>query len=137
MVATQARPQGGYGGQGGQFPSAPARYSFQWDVDDPPSGNHFGHGEQRDGANTQGSYYIKLPDTRLMRVEYYVDQTGYHPTVTYEGEAQFPTGPQRGYYNQLLRQRKHLWLDLLTASQQPVRRHLKFDVRAGMHGEAL
>lgn len=44
-----------YGGnQGGSGPSAPARYNFQWDVNDQPSGNFYGHGEERDGANTQG-----------------------------------------------------------------------------------
>lgn len=43
------------------------------------------------------SYYVRLPDTRLMRVDYYVDAYGFHPTVTFEGEAQYPTAPSQGY----------------------------------------
>ena len=35
----------------------------------------------------------QLPDTRIMRVEYYVDDWGFHPTITYEGVAQFPPSP--------------------------------------------
>ncbi|KAK3884142.1 hypothetical protein Pcinc_000912 [Petrolisthes cinctipes] len=86
-------PAGGYGGGGGLGgASAPANYQFQWDVNDPASGNFYGHGEQRDGDNTQGSYYVDLPDSRKMRVEYRADQGGYFPTVTFEGEAQFPAG---------------------------------------------
>ncbi|XP_042884762.1 pro-resilin-like [Penaeus japonicus] len=79
-----------------QYPSAPAQYNFKWDVNDSPSGNFYGHQEQRDGANTQGSYYVQLPDGRRLLVEYYADSTGYHPTITYEGEAQFPSGPSQG-----------------------------------------
>lgn len=59
----QAVPQGynyqASGGQGsssgsGQYPSAPASYNFKWDVNDPPSGNFFGHQETREDANTKG-----------------------------------------------------------------------------------
>ncbi|XP_045137862.1 pro-resilin-like [Portunus trituberculatus] len=85
---------GGFGGSDGS--SGPAQYNFKYDVDDQPSGNFFGHQEQRDGDRTEGSYYVRLPDSRLMRVEYYADDTGYHPTVTFEGEAQFPDGPAPG-----------------------------------------
>ncbi|XP_045603530.2 cuticle protein 7 [Procambarus clarkii] len=102
VAVVAAAPQGAYDYQepvarGPQYPDAPAQYNFQWDVNDQPSGNFYGHQEQRDGDNTQGSYYVRLPDTRLMRVDYYVDQTGYHPTVTFEGEAQYPSAPARGY----------------------------------------
>ncbi|KAK8746265.1 hypothetical protein OTU49_017338 [Cherax quadricarinatus] len=99
MVAV-ARPQGGYGGHGGLIPIGPAQYNFQWEVNDPPSGNSYGHQEHRDGDNTKGSYYVQLPDTRRMLVEYVVDQFGYHPTVTFEGKAQYPVGPgpKPGYY---------------------------------------
>ncbi|XP_037801561.1 uncharacterized protein LOC119596399 [Penaeus monodon] len=34
---------------------APAKYDFNYAVNDPPSGNDFGHQEARDGDNTQGS----------------------------------------------------------------------------------
>ncbi|XP_071547107.1 pro-resilin-like [Panulirus ornatus] len=83
--------QGSGDGQGGQSPtSAPATYLFQWAVNDAPSGNSYGHSEQRDGDVTQGNYYVQLPDSRLLRVEYIADSTGYHPVITYEGEAKFP-----------------------------------------------
>ncbi|XP_053633374.1 pro-resilin-like [Cherax quadricarinatus] len=97
-------PFRGQGGGGGDYGYAPASYNFQWDVNDSPSGNFYGHGEERDGDNTQGSYYVQLPDGRKMVVNYVVDQFGYNPTVTFEGEAQFPsgtgqgTGSQQGYY---------------------------------------
>lgn len=35
-------------------PQSPAKYKFKWDVNDPPSGNFYGHQEQRLGDNTQG-----------------------------------------------------------------------------------
>ncbi|XP_018018719.1 glutenin, high molecular weight subunit DX5-like [Hyalella azteca] len=65
-----------------------AQYNFKWDVNDPESGNFYGHQEERDGALTRGRYYVTLPDTRVMTVDYYADETGYHPTITFEGEAQ-------------------------------------------------
>ncbi|XP_042226412.1 cuticle protein 7-like [Homarus americanus] len=70
---------------------APAQYSFDWAVNDAPSGNDFGHQENRNGDNTQGSYYVHLPDGRLQQVTYAVDGgSGYVADVTYQGEAQFP-----------------------------------------------
>ncbi|XP_063591352.1 uncharacterized protein LOC134768460 [Penaeus indicus] len=102
VAAAWAAPQGGYNYQAPvvqqpEYPSVPAQYSFQWDVNDQYSGNYYGHQEQRDGANTHGSYYVRLPDTRLMRVEYYVDEYGFHPVITYEGEAQYPSAPAQVY----------------------------------------
>nr|XP_027225045.1 pro-resilin-like [Penaeus vannamei] len=85
------------GAGGAQYPSVPAQYAFQWDVNHEPSGNFYGHKEQREDANTQGSYYVQLPDGRRLLVEYYVDASGYHPTVTFEGEAQYPSGGNQGY----------------------------------------
>ncbi|XP_042884757.1 pro-resilin-like [Penaeus japonicus] len=111
VAVALAIPQEGYnypapGGQGSQFPtgtgqaqypSVPAQYAFQWDVNHEPSGNFYGHKEEREDANTQGSYYVQLADGRRLLVEYYVDATGYHPTVTFEGEAQYPSGGNQGY----------------------------------------
>ncbi|XP_037786458.1 pro-resilin-like [Penaeus monodon] len=88
--------QFGTGSGPAQYPSAPAQYTFQWDVNDQLSGNFYGHQEQREGANTQGKYYVQLPDGRRLVVEYFADSTGYHPTITFEGEAQFPSGPSQG-----------------------------------------
>ncbi|XP_047493711.1 pro-resilin-like [Penaeus chinensis] len=98
LVATAwAAPDGGYSyrttapiARQPKYLSAPARYNYQWGVNDQYSGNFYGQREQRDGDNTLGSYYVQFPDSRLMRVEYYVDATGYHPTITFEEEAKYP-----------------------------------------------
>ncbi|XP_069937338.1 cuticle protein 7-like [Cherax quadricarinatus] len=64
----------------------PAHYNFTWQVKDDASGNDYGHQETRDGADTQGSYYVLLPDGRLERVTYTVNgDSGYVAQVTYEG----------------------------------------------------
>ncbi|XP_042239745.1 pro-resilin-like [Homarus americanus] len=89
VARPQNRPNEYYSSTG---PDIPAQYNFNWQVKDDPSGNDFGHEESRDGDNTQGSYYVLLPDGRLQRVTYTVDgNSGYVAEVTYEGEAQFPT----------------------------------------------
>nr|XP_027223276.1 cuticle protein 7-like [Penaeus vannamei] len=102
VAAAWAAPQGGYNYQAPvvqqpEYPSVPAQYNFQWDVNDQNSGNFYGQQEQRDGDNTQGSYYVQLPDSRLMRVDYYSDASGFHPTVTFEGEGQYPSAPAQVY----------------------------------------
>ncbi|XP_076059563.1 pro-resilin-like [Oratosquilla oratoria] len=77
---------------------APAKYDFDWAVNDAASGNDFGHQESRDGDFTQGSYYVLLPDGRLQRVNYNVDgDSGFVAEVTYEGEARAYTPPQPSY----------------------------------------
>ena len=69
---------------------SPAKYDFNYAVKDDYSGNDFGHQEARDGYDTQGNYYVLLPDGRLQQVTYYVDgDNGYVAEVNYEGEAQF------------------------------------------------
>ncbi|XP_047479205.1 cuticle protein 7-like [Penaeus chinensis] len=75
-----------------------AKYDFNWAVKDDDSGNDFGHQEARDGDNTQGSYYVQLPDGRLQKVTYYVDgDNGYVADVTYEGEARYDSVESREY----------------------------------------
>ncbi|XP_063601369.1 cuticle protein 8-like [Penaeus indicus] len=72
------------------FESTEAKYNFNWAVSDDSSSNEFGHQEARDGDDTQGSYYVQLPDGRLQKVTFYVDgDDGYVADVTYEGEARF------------------------------------------------
>ncbi len=62
------------------------------------SDNDFGQQESRDGDNTQGSYYVQLPDGRLQTVTYYVDgDSGFVADVKYEGEAQYPEPAQPSY----------------------------------------
>ncbi|XP_068209978.1 pro-resilin-like [Palaemon carinicauda] len=73
------------------YESSEAQYSFNYAVKDESSENDFGHQETRDGDNTQGSYYVQLPDGRLQTVKYYVDgDSGYVAEVSYQGEARFP-----------------------------------------------
>ncbi|XP_037802381.1 pro-resilin-like [Penaeus monodon] len=73
------------------YESGEARYNFQWAVDHDDSGNNYGHQEARDGEDTQGSYYVHLPDGRLQTVKYFVDgDSGYVAEVNYDGEARFP-----------------------------------------------
>ncbi|KAK3875106.1 hypothetical protein Pcinc_020025 [Petrolisthes cinctipes] len=75
------------------YESSEAKYNFQWAVKDDSSDNDFGHQEGRDGDNTQGSYYVHLPDGRLQKVSYYVDgDDGYIADVKYEGSASFESG---------------------------------------------
>merc|ERR1712055_655645 len=74
------------------FESSEAKYNFQWAVSDESSENHYGHQEARDGDNTQGSYYVQLPDGRLQKVTFYVNgDNGYVANVEYEGEASYPS----------------------------------------------
>ncbi|XP_042892219.1 uncharacterized protein LOC122266499 [Penaeus japonicus] len=80
-------------GAASQGPQVPAQYDFGYAVSaDDAVGNRldYGHQEERNGAQTAGSYFVRLPDTRMMRVEYTVDEFGFHPIVTFEGEAVYP-----------------------------------------------
>ncbi|KAK8392477.1 hypothetical protein O3P69_014679 [Scylla paramamosain] len=88
LSAASYVPQDSYG-------AAPANYNFNWAVNDAASSNNYGHQEARDGDDTQGYYFVQLPDGRLQKVTYSVQgNSGYLAEVTYEGEAQYP---QRGY----------------------------------------
>ena len=73
------------------FESSEAKYDFQWAVNHPPSRNDFGQREGRDGDDTQGVYYVELPDGRRQTVTYFVDGgSGYIADVQYSGEARYP-----------------------------------------------
>lgn len=71
-------------------PPQPSEYDFGYGVTDDYHGTHFGHSEKRDGYRTEGQYFVDLPDGRRMIVNYYSDETGYHPTITYEGKPTYP-----------------------------------------------
>ncbi|XP_047472515.1 pro-resilin-like [Penaeus chinensis] len=79
--------------------SGPAQYDFNYAVKDDYSGNDFGHQENRNGYDTQGTYYVQLPDGRLQTVTYTVNgDSGYLAEVSYQGEAQYPAQqPSRSY----------------------------------------
>ncbi|XP_045106745.1 cuticle protein 7-like [Portunus trituberculatus] len=81
-------PAGGYGYTSSSSPPAKPEYSFDWAVKDDYAALDFGQHETRDGYNTEGSYYVLLPDSRVQRVTYTVHgDGGYVATVEYEGEA--------------------------------------------------
>ncbi|XP_068217601.1 pro-resilin-like [Palaemon carinicauda] len=81
----------------GRFP--PAHYDFEYEVKDRPSGNDFGHQESRRSDNTDGSYFVLLPDGRLQKVTYEVNgDSGFLAEVTFEGEARYPR-PQTSTHN--------------------------------------
>ncbi|XP_071551231.1 larval cuticle protein A2B-like [Panulirus ornatus] len=66
-------------------PEAYPKYEFTWNVKDDYSGNDFGQDEKRDGYDTQGSYYVLLPDGRIQKVTYNVNgDSGFLADVTYE-----------------------------------------------------
>ncbi|XP_042875665.1 pro-resilin-like [Penaeus japonicus] len=89
FVAGDSRPAYSYDAPSSEE-SAEAKYDFNWAVKDDYSGNDFGHQESRDGDDTQGSYYVQLPDGRLQTVKYFVDgDSGYVAEVSYEGEARY------------------------------------------------
>ncbi|XP_060520321.1 uncharacterized protein LOC132698337 [Cylas formicarius] len=61
-----------------------AKYAFGYQILDGEHGNDFGHEEKRNGKSTKGQYFVVLPDGRKQRVDYYVDEGGYHARVSYE-----------------------------------------------------
>lgn len=63
----------------------PANYEFSYEVQDPASGNDFGHRESRQGDEATGSYHVLLPDGRTQIVDYVANAEGYMPTIRYEG----------------------------------------------------
>ncbi|KAF7989593.1 hypothetical protein HCN44_008267 [Aphidius gifuensis] len=76
----------------------PAKYEFEYMVNDPESGNDFGHKESRDGDVTRGTYYVLLPDGRKQTVNFIADANGYRPTITYEDAAVGRDGYDQGYH---------------------------------------
>ncbi|KAJ8964293.1 hypothetical protein NQ317_016582, partial [Molorchus minor] len=76
----------------------PANYQFQYHVQDAPSGNDFGHEEERQGGVARGKYFVLLPDGRLQTVEYTADQDGYKPKISYEQVSNgYGSGSPGGY----------------------------------------
>ncbi|XP_047472501.1 pro-resilin-like [Penaeus chinensis] len=71
-------------------PTGPAQYDFNYAVNHDYSNNDFGHQENRNGYDTQGAYFVLLPDGRVQRVSYSVNgDSGYVAQVSYEGEVQY------------------------------------------------
>ncbi|KYB25990.1 Pro-resilin-like Protein [Tribolium castaneum] len=76
IASCLAAPQQGY--------EAPAPYDFNYKVENPPTNTYFGQNEVGDiTGRVTGSYYVYLPDGRLMTVEYVSDQNGYVPRISF------------------------------------------------------
>ena len=70
------------------YKEEPAKYDFNYAVNDDYAGLNYGHSESRDGCATSGSYSVLLPDGRTQTVTYTVDcYSGYNADVSYSGEA--------------------------------------------------
>ena len=65
-------------------------YNYGYGVKDDYAGLNFGHTEDRNGYNTQGNYFVNLPDGRLQTVNYHADEAGYVADVQYTGNAIVP-----------------------------------------------
>jgi hypothetical protein len=76
-------------------------YAFNYGVRDERSGADFEQNEERSGLGeasvTRGSYKVALPDGRVQIVTYVADDSGYKATVTYEGEASYPSPSEYAY----------------------------------------
>merc|ERR1711936_82717 len=73
------------------YPAETPLYTYTYTVDDEEANNKYGATESRDGEDTEGSYYVSLPDGRLQKVSYRVNgEGGYVVSVSYNGEAQYP-----------------------------------------------
>ncbi|XP_068241168.1 probable cyclin-dependent serine/threonine-protein kinase DDB_G0292550 [Palaemon carinicauda] len=57
-------------------------YQFSYEVYNRE--NHYGHQEERVGATVTGTYHVILPNGLRQIVSYYADETGYHPTISYQ-----------------------------------------------------
>lgn len=63
---------GGYSNGGYE---EPAKYEFQYDVQDEQAGLDFGHKEQREGSVATGRYYVLLPDGRKqVKLDFFLPQ---------------------------------------------------------------
>ncbi|XP_066954040.1 uncharacterized protein [Macrobrachium rosenbergii] len=60
-------------------------YSYEYNVKDDYEGAHYGHKESGEGSNTNGQYFVRLPDGRVQTVTYYTDKEGFHSDVAYAG----------------------------------------------------
>merc|ERR1711879_336924 len=96
LAVAEAMPQGYAPVE--TYPDEPPVYTYTYGVADDYSQNNYGQTESRDGYNTQGEYYVNLPDGRLQKVTSTVSgDAGYVADVVYPGEAQHPPEPAGGY----------------------------------------
>ncbi|XP_064088283.1 uncharacterized protein LOC135202741 [Macrobrachium nipponense] len=72
-------------------------YSYEYNVKDDYEGAHFGHKESGEGSNTNGQYFVRLPDGRVQTVTYYTDKEGFHSDVAYAGNVKPGATGEGGY----------------------------------------
>ncbi|KAK9883513.1 hypothetical protein WA026_001689 [Henosepilachna vigintioctopunctata] len=82
LVDVNGAPQGSIDG-----PPEPFNYNYR--VANPPTNTFFGHSENGDAVGrVTGTYYVNLPDGRIMTVEYFVDgDSGYVPKISFQQSA--------------------------------------------------
>ncbi|KAJ8927320.1 hypothetical protein NQ314_020234 [Rhamnusium bicolor] len=66
----------------------PTPYDYQYKVENPPTNTFFGKNEAGDAAGrVSGSYYVYLPDGRLMTIDYSVDgDSGFVPRISFSNQ---------------------------------------------------
>eukprot|EP00091_Calanus_sinicus_P017527 TRINITY_DN3788_c0_g1_i3.p1 TRINITY_DN3788_c0_g1~~TRINITY_DN3788_c0_g1_i3.p1 ORF type:complete len:175 (-),score=40.63 TRINITY_DN3788_c0_g1_i3:574-1098(-) len=83
------------GGQGIEHKEhyEPSPYHYEYKVHDDKEYLDFGAEEEGDGkGDVHGYYHVRLPDGRLQKVTYTVnDYSGYIADVTYDGHAEHPS----------------------------------------------
>lgn len=61
----------------------PPKYEYGYSIDNQDKASQ-GHKEARDGDNTQGNYYVNLPEGQSQAdVKYIADDWGFHPVVRF------------------------------------------------------
>lgn len=62
-------------------------------MENPPTNTFFGQNEAGDQSGRKsGSYYVYLPDGKLLTVDYVADVQGYVPKITYQTGARSVQG---------------------------------------------
>lgn len=74
-----------------EYSNAPAKYSFQYNVADPTTGDQKEQQEERDGDVVRGFYTLVEADGSVRRVDYTADEEhGFQAVVTKQGGAAHP-----------------------------------------------
>ena len=60
-------------GYGKAESNVPATFKYQYQINDLDTSNNFGKAESRNGFDTQGEYFVNLPDGRLQKVSLQVE----------------------------------------------------------------
>nr|AYA49958.1 cuticular protein 121 [Leptinotarsa decemlineata] len=69
----------------------PTPYEYQYKVENPPTNTFYGKNEAGDIAGrVAGSYYVYLPDGRLMTVDYSVNgESGFVPKISFSRQSPY------------------------------------------------